>query len=229
MNKNILIIEDDTEINNLIKETLEKEDYSCTQAFSGTKGLLRIKDKSYNLIILDLMLPGIMGEEFIKKFRRDNNAPILVISAKSSLDSKIESLELGADDYLVKPFDIKELSMRVEVLLRRFQIDIDYDVSYQELILDKELYDLKIGDILLNLTKQEYKIMELLMKHPKKVFTKQEIYQYAWDEYYIGEEKTINVHISNIRKKLRAHTDKDFIETVWGIGFKLQEQHIRTS
>lgn len=222
--QNILIIEDSIEINNLIKETLDKEGYICTQAFSGTEGRMCIKMNSYSLIILDLMLPGLTGEEFVERIRKTNDVPVLVVSAKTSIESKVELLSIGADDYLIKPFDIKELKARVEALIRRSQISLDSDnISYKGITLDRELYDVVIDDKPLNLTKQEYRIMELLMRHPKKVFTKQEIYEYAWGDYYIGEDKMINVHISNIRKKIREFTQEEFIETIWGIGFKIRE------
>lgn len=221
---NILIVEDDLEINNLIKEILEKQSYMCTQAFSGTEGLLHIEIKKFDLVVLDLMLPGLMGERFIEKLRDINDTPILVASAKESIDSKIECLNIGADDYLVKPFDINELKARVDALIRRSKRDAENDnMRYKGLILDKELLDITINGELLSLTKQEYKIIKLLMKNPKKVFTKQDIYEYAWEDYYMGEDKTINVHISNIRKKIKDVVDDELIETVWGIGFKLKK------
>lgn len=222
---NILIIEDNLEINNLIKETLDKSGYSCTQAFSGTEGLLHIKIQDYSLIILDLMLPGLTGEEFIKKSIELNHVPILVVSAKTSIDSRVDCLSLGADDYLVKPFDIKELKARVDALIRRSGINItnDDNINFKGITLDKDLFDIKIDGKFLNLTKQEYKIIKLLMGNPNKVFTKQDIYEYAWDDYYMGEDKTINVHISNIRKKIKEIIEEEIIETVWGIGFKLKK------
>ena len=222
--KNILIIEDSLEINNLIKETLEKYSYNCTQAFSGTEGLLQININTYSLIILDLMLPGLTGEEFLKKVKDGGDYPVLVVSAKESIDSKIECLELGADDYLVKPFDIKELKARVDALIRRSHMKEKSDnITYEGIIDNKELFDITIDGKSLNLTNQEYKIIKLLMENPNKVFTKQDIYEYAWEEYYMGEDKTINVHISNIRRKIKEITQEEFIETVWGIGFKFKK------
>lgn len=220
---NILIIEDNLEINNLVKETLDKDGYLCTQAFSGTEGLLHIKMNHFSLIILDLMLPGLTGEEFIKKSMEVSDTPILVASAKDSIDSKIECLKLGADDYLVKPFDIKELKARVEALIRRSGGNTKHNsLSYKGIRLDRELFDAFIDSTKLNLTQQEYKIIKLLMDNPNKVFTKQNIYEDAWDDYYMGEDKTINVHISNIRRKIKEVTDEEIIETIWGLGFKLK-------
>lgn len=220
----ILIIEDDLAINDLIKTTLEKNDSHCTQAFSGTEGLLNIKTATYDLIILDLMLPGLTGEEFIEKLLEIADIPVLVASGKDSIDSRIACLNLGADDYLIKPFDINELKARVDALIRRTRKNPVSDrLGYKEFILHSELFDLEINGQLLHLTKQEYKIIKLLMENPGKVFIKQEIYEYAWEDYYMGEDKTINVHISNIRRKVKPFTDHELIETVWGIGFKLKK------
>lgn len=220
----ILIIEDDLLINNLIKATLEKNNYHCTQAFSGTEGLLNIKVTTYDLIILDLMLPGLTGEAFIEKLIEIADTPVLIASGKDSIDSRITCLNLGADDYLVKPFDISELKARVDALIRRSKKHIVTEsLNYKGFTLHREIFDLEVNGQRLYLTKQEYKIMKLLMENPQKVFMKQEIYEYAWEDYYMGEDKTINVHISNIRKKAKPFTDQEFIETVWGIGFKLKK------
>lgn len=222
---NILIVEDNLEINNLIKETLGRAGYTCTQAFSGTEGFLNIKTKEYSLTILDLILPGMTGEEFIKQTRKIKDCPILVVSAKKSIESIVDCLDCGADDYLVKPFDIKELKARVDALIRRTSGRVKKNdiIKFNGIELDNDLFDIKIDGKLLNLTNQEFKIIRLLMKNSSKVFTKQDIYEYAWDDYYMGEDKTINVHVSNIRKKIKEFIDEDIIETVWGIGFKLKK------
>ena len=203
--KNILIIEDDTEINNLMAEAFKKAGYSCTQAFSGTEALLRLDADTYHLAVMDLMLPGLAGEELLPKLKQNQNLPVIVVSAKDSLDSKVNLLAQGAEDYMTKPFEIRELIARADVQIRRFSAEgaAGAGLSYKDL------------------TKQEFKILELLLSNPHKVYAKQEIYDYAWDDFYIGEDKTINVHISNIRKKLKTASDEEYIETVWGIGFRI--------
>ncbi len=225
--KRILIVEDDVNINNMLHEVLHKEGYDCTQAFSGTEAILCTKIQQYDLIILDLMLPGITGEEFIKQYS-NGKAPIIVLSAKDELDTKIELLTLGAQDYLTKPFEIRELVARVKVQLRRYEgdsINNDQDtiLVYKTLSLKKSTFEVKVNNEFLNLTRQEFKILELLLSNPNKIFSKQDIYDYAWDDYFIGEDKTINVHISNIRSKLKKYSKDDYIDTVWGIGFKLSK------
>ena len=220
----ILIIEDDTYINNLIAKSLSKEGYTCQQAFSGTEGLLYAKTEQFSLAILDLMLPGINGEELLPQLKNDFNIPVIVLSAKDSLDSKIDLLNAGAEDYITKPFEIGELMARVGVQLRRnADSKPAKQLTHKGLILNLDEMSAEICGNTLSFTKHEYKILQLLMENPNRAFTKQDIYDYAWDDIYIGEDKTINMHISNIRKKLKAVTDEEYIETVWGIGFKLSK------
>ncbi len=222
----ILIVEDDVNINNMIKEALTREGLNCVQAFSGSEGNMILKLQPFNLIILDLMIPGISGEELIHDFRREHTTPIIVVSAKDGLDDKVSLLTSGADDYITKPFELAELTARVNIWLRRagsVQESIYADgqiLSLGELRLNKSDYSVYLADNEISLTRQEFRILELLMTNKGKVFTKQEIYDYAWEEYYEGADKTINVHISNIRSKLKKYTEHEYIETVWGIGFK---------
>lgn len=223
----ILIIEDDLSINSMIADALtkrSKNDYTCVQAFSGTEALLRIEQSHYDLILLDLMLPGMSGDALIKKIKPANATPIIVLTAKDDLDSKVDLLSAGAEDYITKPFEIAELLARVEVQLRRTNIPMGNSILvHKNLSLNNETYETLVDGQNINLTKQEFKILELLLTYPNKVFSKQDIYEYAWDDYYIGEDKTINVHISNIRQKLKKVSDEEYIETVWGIGFKLSK------
>lgn len=224
----VLIVEDDGTINGLLRETLEKEEYECTQAFSGTEAKMLLSMHSYHLVLLDLMLPGLCGEEVLKEVRKQGNTPVIVLTAKDTIDDKVDVLRGGADDYVTKPFDIKEVLARVEVQIRRTE---DSQVNpqkkaeklqYEGLELDRERFQIVVcGTEIPKITKQEFAILELLMKYPKKVFSKEEIFEYAWDEPYMGETKTLDVHISNIRKKLKKVTEKEYIETVWGIGYRL--------
>ncbi|MBQ3692953.1 MAG: response regulator transcription factor [Clostridia bacterium] len=220
----ILIIEDDNDINNLIKDTFTKNGYSCTQAFSGTEGLMYAKNDTFDLIILDLMLPGMNGENVAKNIKAEKSVPIIIVSAKDSIDTKVDLLTSGADDYLTKPFEIRELLARAALQIRKTAADgsAESTLSFGDITLDKTLYSVKVGGKSASLTKQEFKILELLMTHPNKIYSKQEIYSYAWDDMYIGEDKTVNVHISNIRKKIKSVGGTAAIETVWGIGFRLK-------
>ncbi len=222
----VLIVEDDVNINELLKETLSKEGYACTQAFSGTEAQLLLDTNQYSVILLDLMLPGVPGEEVLKKIRQKGKTPVIVLTAKDTIDDKVEFLRSGADDYVTKPFDIKEIIVRIEVQIRRMNEAVfgieKKELQYQEMLLDKEHFTVTVDGIELpHITRQEFSILELLLKHPKKVFSKEEIFEYAWNEPYMGETKTLDVHISNIRKKIKAVTEKEYIETVWGIGYRL--------
>ena len=221
--KKILIVEDDGNINEMISTSLGKAGYSCFSAFSGTEAKLLLENRQYDLMILDLMLPGMTGTELLQEIRKKSSMPVLVLSAKDELDTKVDLLTLGANDYMTKPFELKELEARVLVQLRNAgekgqEAD---NLTYGELCLDREKKQLFVCRESLSLTAREYAIMELFLKHPQKVFSKNELYEYAWQEYYIGEDKTINVHISNIRAKLKKLTQREYIETVWGMGFRL--------
>lgn len=221
--QNLLIIEDDTHISDLLKRALEQEGYACTQAFSGTEGRMLLAQQTFSLILLDLMLPGMPGEELLQNIRTLTQTPVIVLTAKDNLDDKIDVLKSGADDYITKPFEIKEVLARIEVQLRRQDRQPENAaLSWKDMVLNTQTRQIKIqGTLLSGITRQEFAILELLIRSPRQVFSKEEIFEYAWEEIYMGETKTLDVHISNIRKKIKAVTDEEYIETVWGIGYRL--------
>lgn len=244
---NILIVEDDININNLLCEVLRKAGYTCEQAFSGTEAklLLDIKEKAYTLVLLDLMLPGASGEEVLKEIRKQGRLLVIVLTAKDSIDDKIGVLTDGADDYITKPFEIREVLARIQVQLRHIEAETKSEaeaeteviikdgiqegqgsgrLEFRDMVLTRSTFEVSIGGrVLPKITKQEFAILELLLKNPKQVFSKEDIFEYAWDEPYMGETKTLDVHISNIRKKIKTVTPDEYIETIWGIGYRLHE------
>lgn len=219
----ILIIEDNDEINGLLKSILTEAGYEVKQAYSGPEGLLYFKSDAYNMILLDLMLPGMCGEEILAEIRKTSDVPVIVLSAKAGIDDKVALLENGADDYITKPFEVREVLARVELRLKKnVKSDkLSSDITFKELRISQDERRLYADGNPVELTNHEYNIILELMKHPEKIYSKQELFELAWDEYYVGEDKTLNVHISNIRKKLRPYVSEEYITTVWGIGFRL--------
>ena len=178
--KKILIIEDDTHINQMMNETLARVGYECTSAYSGTEGLLHFGQESYDLIILDLMLPGMAGEDVLKQIRTTCNVPVIILSAKDELDTKVDLLTLGANDYMTKPFALEELQARVLVQLRNTAFQgYAARIQHRSLCYDPAKKQMTVCGKELSLTAQELKIMELLLRHPGKVFSKNDIYQFA--------------------------------------------------
>lgn len=225
----VLIVEDDENINNLLREALTKHGLNCTQAFSGTEGLIVFKGDKFDLVLLDLMMPGMDGQTLTQRIREVSQVPIIIVSAKSNVDSKVDLLTTGADDFIGKPFELKELIARVDVQLRRKESSEDSGANearimqFKDLVLDEDKYAVTVSGNDIGLTRQEFKILELFLKYPGKVFSKREIYEYAWNDVYIGEDKTINVHISNIRTKIKKHSEDEYIDTIWGVGFRLSK------
>ncbi|MDU4953404.1 MULTISPECIES: response regulator transcription factor [Clostridium] len=225
---NILVVEDDQDINTLINKILMKNGFNVRQAFSGTEARMCLDMFDFQLVILDLMLPGMTGEEIIEEVRKKKNMPIIVISAKTSSEDKVNALKLGADDFVTKPFDALELVARVEAQLRRYtkfsKAEVKKTLKYKEIELDMEEVRVAVRGEELQLTAKEFAILELLMSNPKKVFTRANLFEHVWNDEFWGDDNTVNVHISNLRNKI-ASIDKenDYIKTVWGIGFKLAE------
>ncbi len=225
----ILIVEDDEDINNLLKEILLAEGYKVRQSFSGTEGKMVYSMSGADLVILDLMMPGLTGEELLIELRKEDTIPVIVISAKLDTETKVNLLKMGADDFIEKPFEVAEVLARVEAQLRRFfqfstgknaREDI---ISFKNLELNNTERRVLVGGSEIKLTVKEYDILRLLLTYPKKVFTKSNIYESIWGEDAFMDDNTLNVHISNLRTKIQKFDqEEEYIETIWGIGFKLK-------
>lgn len=224
----ILVVEDDADINRLLCKILENQGYDVRPAFSGSEAMLWAEKYDYDLVLLDLMLPGLTGEEFIARIRGRRTMPIIVLSAKVGVEARVHVLKLGADDFIPKPFDNSEVLARVEAQLRRYK---QFSVPGEEnrilrlgdLELDRDSVTVTANGASVSLTAREFSILALLMASPSKVFTRAQIYERVWGEEFFGDDNTVNVHVSNLRAKLGKVSDKEYIKTVWGIGFKMNE------
>ena len=228
----VLIVEDDAHISGIVADHLGHAGYACTQAFSGTEARLvleaaRSRGEGYDVVVCDLMLPGLSGEDLVRLIRETDVAtPIVVTSARTSATDKIDLLKLGTDDYLAKPFDLDELLARIEVQLRHRGRALAPQPGGDMLrhgawTVDRSARTLAVDGADVPLTRTEFNIVELLALHPKKVYTKQELFELAWGEPYAAEDSTVSVHVSNIRAKLKSTGTDGYIQTVWGLGFKL--------
>ena len=218
--KKILIIEDDESIHNVIEELLKDNGYDTYNAYSGTEALLLLEKGGYDLILLDLMLPGLIGEEIIKTI---NNIPIIVISAKISSDDKVNCLLSGANDYITKPFDSKELLARIEVQLRNNKNSGLDNLKYKELELLNDNHTLLVNNNKVSLTKTEYAILKQLLLNKPQVITKNKLLDLISIDTEDCDENSLRVHISNLRRKIKEYAEEEYIESIWGIGFKMGE------
>lgn len=227
MQEKILIIEDDIEICNLLKEFLEENGYDAKASNTGIDGMRELKTAVYNLVILDLMLPFKSGDEILRELRSFSNIPVIILSAKDMVHTKVDLLRLGADDYVTKPFDLNEVLARIESNLRRCSPEVNVEKSiltYKDITLNEEEKKVIVNGNTLVLTSKEYNILLLLLSHPQKVFSKANLFESIWNEEYFSEDNTLNVHMSNIRNKLKsANPSEEYIETIWGMGYKLHE------
>lgn len=217
----ILIIDDDIHINEMLEEVLIQEGYQVSHAYSGTEALLFLANEKPDLILLDLMLPGLTGEEVLSQIEK---IPVIVMSAKVEVKDKVALLLNGAEDYITKPFEIEELLARIVVQLRKStRSDSSEKLMYREITVNMVTHEAWVGEHEVKLTKTEFAILKILLEHPKQVITKTVLLDRVSEETPDCMESSLRVHISNLRKKLREISGKDYIEAVWEIGFKMAE------
>ena len=223
----VLIVEDDSDINNFINDYFVIKGYSTIQAFSGTEGLLRLKnERDICCVILDLMLPGISGEEIIQEIRKVSDVPIITVSAKNEEEAKIEVLKLGADDFLLKPFNLEELQLKVERNIQKYlnfqHVSYKRKDEFKNIVLNHETREVFVDGQNIYFTSKEFDILRLLIQNFNKVISKEKIFKEVWHEDYCIDTQTVTVQIKNIRKKIKEiNPTTPTIETVWGIGFKI--------
>lgn len=220
--KTILITDDDVHIGNMLEEIFVREGYDVLRAYSGTEALMILKNHQPDLVLLDLMLPGMNGEDVLTHIR---DIPVIVVSAKAEINDKVNLLLGGAVDYVTKPFDINELLARITVALRKKGInDISDSITFREIFLDLIAHTAYVSGQAVKLTKTEFAILKLLMQNPSQVIAKSVILDRISQDTPDCVESSLKVHISNLRRKLREVTGNDYIEAVWGVGFKMREK-----
>ena len=226
----ILIVEDNNEIQEILK-TLLSEEHEVIQAFSGTEGMIRFEQGGIDLILLDIMLPGKNGDQVLKAIRQDSSVPVIMLTALS--DKKLISQYLldGANDYIVKPFDLDEVFARVMVQLRQNSDKQPAEIEHPDKLIqqlkniqfDADSFEIKNSQETIRLAKKECLILQTLLRHPKKIFTKEELYELVWEDTYLPGDNTLNTHLSNLRKKLsQLDPEQEYIETIWGVGVRLK-------
>ena len=226
----ILVIEDNSDIQEILR-TLLSEEHEVIQAFSGTEGMIRFEQEAIDLILLDIMLPGKNGDQVLKLIRQDSSVPIIMLTALS--DKKLISQYLldGANDYIVKPFDLDEVFARVTVQLRQNSDKQAAEIEHPDKLIqqlkniqfDADSFEIKNSQETIRLAKKECLILQTLLRHPKKIFTKEELYELVWEDTYLPGDNTLNTHLSNLRKKLsQLDPEQEYIETIWGVGVRLK-------
>ncbi len=230
MNNNgikILIVDDDEYIRELIRLYLEKEGFAYVEAGDGNEALMMFRQEDPSLILLDIMLPGIDGWQVCREIRKTSNVPIIMSTAKGESFDKVLGLELGADDYVVKPFDPKELVARVKAVLRRFEPREGQEGGGQKVIfpnleIDMAQYTVKVNGIESEFSPKEIELLHFLASHPNKVFTREQLIEKVWGYDYLGDTRTIDVHVKRVRQKVEVGEQLWQIKTVWGVGYKFE-------
>ena len=230
MSTSVLVVEDNRDISDMLCGFLSDKGFLVQCAYDGNEASAMIEKNKYSIILMDLMLPYKDGDELIRELRTHSDTPVICLSARSGIETRLEVLRMGADDYILKPFDLDEVLVRIEVVLRRLGTygkegtSDDKVVKNGKLCIYESEHIAKYDDVNISLTAKELQILTLLVKHPDKTYTKANLYESVWNEEYYCEDNTINVHVSNLRSKLKKITGHDFVETVWGIGYRFNPE-----
>ena len=223
MLERILIVEDEPAIADFMRRGLLQEDYRVEVAYDGQEGLDRARENAPDLVILDIMLPGMDGLEVCRRLREFSDVPIIMVTAKDAVPDRVAGLEAGADDYLVKPFAFDELLARVRALLRRYRARLGEELRFADLRLNPATREVYRGNRRIDLTAREYELLELFMRHPRQVLTRDMIYDHVWGYDFGGESNVIEVYIRYLRSKLEAAGEPRLIQTIRGVGYALRE------
>lgn len=231
MNKKIFVVDDEIKILEVVKSYLEREGFSVITETNGNNVLDTFKKEKPDLVILDLMLPGISGEELCKRLRQFSDVPILMLTAKVQESDKINGFSIGADDYITKPFSPRELVMRVKAILRRTTDDVPLaevmSFNNDDLVVDLRAHTVRKKGVVVNLTPNEFKILKILIRNPNRVFTREELIEKVMGFDYEGYDRTIDAHIKNLRQKIEDDTKNPvYIKTVYGVGYKFGDGNV---
>ena len=221
----VLVVDDDANICEIARLYLEKEGYKVITSHNGKEAYETFKANSIGLIILDIMLPGIDGMQLCREIRKSSNVPIIMLTAKGETFDKVLGLEMGADDYIVKPFEAKELVARVRAVLRRYEggsADAVKEIEYANLKVSLNTYELKVGGKSLDIPPKELELLHYLAAHPNRVFTREQLLEEVWGFDYFGDSRTVDVHIKRLREKVEGFESDWQIKTVWGVGYKFE-------
>ncbi|MBQ8588772.1 MAG: response regulator transcription factor [Clostridia bacterium] len=224
VNNVIVIVDDDKNICELVRLYLTKEGYDVKCAFDGNSALRLIEEAKPAAAILDIMLPGIDGIEVLKEIRRSSRMPVIMLTAKGETIDKVLGLELGADDYVVKPFEPKELVARLRAVLRRSDDSnsLCEEVCFDKLSINMSTYELKLDGEIVDIPPKELELLSYLCNHPNKVFTRDQLLNQVWGYEYFGDSRTVDVHVKRLREKIEGLSDKWSLKTVWGVGYKFE-------
>lgn len=222
----IMVVDDDKNICELLRLYLEKEGYSVILCNDGQEAVVKFNALNPDMILLDIMLPGLDGWQVCREIRKKSNVPIIMLTAKGETFDKVLGLELGADDYVVKPFDTKEVVARIKAVFRRItqasQNETVKEVSYDKLVVNMTRYELKVDGKVIDTPPKELELLFHLASNPNRVFTRDQLLDEVWGFEYYGDSRTIDVHVKRLREKLEGVSDKWALKTVWGVGYKFE-------
>ena len=222
MSKKILIVEDDGNIRELLRLYLEREGYEITEASNGEEGVEQWRKVNPDMILLDVMMPIMDGWQVCKIIREESKVPIIILTAKGETFDKVNGLEMGADEYIVKPLEMREVVARVRAVFRRFAPEESGKISFDKLTVDKQAYDLIVDGKRVDAPPKEIELLYFLASSPNRVFTRAQLLDDVWGFDYFGDTRTVDVHVKRLREKLEGVSDKWELKTVWGVGYKFE-------
>ncbi|MBQ3483794.1 MAG: response regulator transcription factor [Clostridia bacterium] len=222
----LLVVDDDANICDILKTYFEKEGYEVLTVSDGVEGVAAFRSFSPDLVLLDIMLPKMDGQQVLAEIRKESAKPVIMVTAKGEVFDKVLGLEMGADDFVVKPFDMKELSARIKAVLRRYQSHTHQDdsdvIRFENFEISQDRFELKLRGKKIDIPPKELQLLYCLASNPNRVFSREQLLEHVWDFAFLGDSRTVDVHIKRLREKLEGVSDKWCLKTVWGIGYKFE-------